>query len=154
MQPLCLLLPVGTDMAVRLWSVLELGMEARACDTGASPKMVGSRLPSSGISARRSPRPDHISVLASVFRSHLFGDHPNPGGLWLERRELADVLRLIEAGILALDRTRQFSEGSTALTLESVSAFLAGIRAQMGVVRKPAQRHSPVGLTGMLAAGA
>lgn len=153
MQPLCLLLPAGTDMAVRLWSVLELGVEARALCRPASSRSDTIRL-SLAAPARHSALPDHVAVLASLFRAHLFGVHPGPGGLWLERRELADVLRLVESGLNSLDDARRHSEEGFVLTLEAVSVFLAGIRAQMGMFRKPAQRHAATRARGVLAAGA
>lgn len=141
MQPICLLLPVGSDIAVRLWSVLELGFEARAFQQFPhSRARLRGQLPAT-LRALPTEAPDHLCILASLFRAHLFGLHRCHGGLWLERRELADLLRLLECGLSGLALRGSHSE-SIALTLESVSTFLVGIRAQMGALRKPAQRQT------------
>lgn len=141
MQPICLLLPVGSDVAVRLWSVLELGIQpsplaklrhSRAKFPNHAPTLADPA-PSSA--------PDHMHVLATLFRAHLLGFLPCRGGLWLDRRELAGLLRLLECGLARLDLRSPHSE-NLPLTLESVSTFLAGIRTQLGTLRKPAQRQS------------
>ncbi len=141
MQPICLLLPVGSDVAARLWSVLELGIQPSplAKVSSSRVKLIGH--PPAVRATTPSGTPDHLQILASLFRAYLMGFLPGRGGLWMDRRELADLLRLLECGLARLELRNPHSE-SVPLTLESVSKFLAGIRSQLGTPRKPAQRQS------------
>ncbi|MDZ7638830.1 MAG: hypothetical protein U5J83_11375 [Bryobacterales bacterium] len=82
----------------------------------------------------------HHRILATIFREHLLGISPRHAGIWMERRELADLLRLLECGLSRLDSRYSHPE-SLPLHLESVAEFLASVRAQMGALRKPAQRQ-------------
>ena len=152
MQPICLLLPVGSDIAVRLWSVVELGIQ---------PSPAAKRAPSrssavggvvSATNATSNGAPDHLHTLAALLRAHLLGFVPCRGGLWMDRRELADLLRLIECGLSRLDLRNPQSD-NVPLTLESVSLFLSGIRAQMGTARKPVQRQTAVRVRAASAVG-
>ena len=152
MQPICLLLPVGSDIAVRLWSVVELGIQpspvaerAPSRDSAVGGMVVAPRSTSTGA-------PDHLYTLASLFRAHLLGFVPCRGGLWMDRRELADLLRLLECGLSRLELRNPQSD-NVPLTLESVSMFLSGIRAQMGTARKPVQRQTGVRVRAATAVG-
>lgn len=152
MQPICVLLPVGTEIAIRLWSVVELGIQARTFQNLSDSRIDGpARVPAAS-PAFPSNTPDHLHILAALFRENLLGAHRCRGGLWLERRELADLLHLLECGLTRLD-SRGASPESIPPTLESVSTFLADIRTQMGVLRKPARRQSALRTRSATAAG-
>ncbi len=152
MQPICLLLPVGSDTAVRLWSVVELGIQPSPSAKRAPTRngAVGGLFSASKSASTSGP--DHLHTLAALFRAHLLGFVPCRGGLWMDRRELADLLRLLECGLSRLDLRNPPSD-NLPLTLESVSLFLSGIRAQMGTARKPAQRQTAVRVRAAAAVG-
>lgn len=131
MQPICVLLPVGHEAARDLWTVLELGYQTRA---SAHARWVGpAPVP------RSDEAPDHLRILAALVREHLIGPPGLNRVIWLERRELADVLRLVECGLSRLEQRREFDLSPT--VLDSVSTFLCGLHAQLGSLRKPVQRH-------------
>ena len=152
MQPICLLLPVGTDVAVRLWSVVELGIQSSSqspVPRSRQNALGRSPAPPNGVGSGGS---DHLHILATLFRAHLLGFLPCRGGLWMDRRELADLLRLLECGLSRLDLRNPQAE-NLPLILESVSMFLAGIRTQMGTMRKPVQRQATFRVNAASASG-
>lgn len=131
MQPICVLLPVGHDAARDLWTVLELGYQTRAS--------AHARWLRPAPAPRSDDAPDHLRILAALVREHLIGPPGLNRVIWLERRELVEVLRLVECGLSRLEQRGNLHLSST--ILESVASFLCGLHTQLGSVRKPAQRH-------------
>jgi hypothetical protein len=143
MQPVCLLLPVQSDLASAIWTILELGFEAR------SPRLPNQRrlhpAPEARIPVHHGQRaaesPDHLLILARLIHDHLQGANPLRQGLWLDRRELIEFLRLLECGLARLERYDPAPDQQARL-LEAAAGLLVHVRTRLGMARKPAQRQA------------
>lgn len=154
MQPVCLLLPVQSELANAVWTILELGFEARSASSLVESHLQRSPVtrtpPSPGHRAADSP--DHLLILALLIRNHLQGVNPLRHGLWLERRELVDFLRLLECGLSRLERCNPSPDHRQQL-LEAAAGLLVHVRARLGIARRPAQRQAAPGVRAATAAG-
>jgi hypothetical protein len=145
MRPVCLLLPAQSDLANGIWTLFELGLEARACWQCPDSSLV-SGSGALGKVQRSMDSPDHLHILVCLVRDHLRGENPLRGGIWLERRELRDLLHLLEFGLGRLEWMSRHSPSGAgelnACVLESVADLLDQVRARLGMIRKPAQRQA------------
>lgn len=154
MQPVCLLLPVQSDLANAIWTIVELGFQAR------SPRFANLRRQPSQPETRASihpgnraaESPDHLLILAHLIHNHLQGAHPLRQGLWLERRELIEFLRLLECGLARLERHHSAPDQQIQL-LEAAAGLLVHVRTRLGFARKPAQRQVAPRVRAATAAG-
>ncbi len=127
MYPVCVRLPEEAALSMALWSVLESGVSSQA----------GSR----GQRATSGAHRQHLDTLLQLLRAKLTHGGQSAGSMWMERRELGDLLVLVDDGLRALSR-QPVSNGSFSHYHDAVHQFLREIRKQLPTPRKPLSRQA------------
>jgi len=128
--PVCVRLPAEPSVATALWAVLETGATALAAFKVSFPN--------------RSPQRQHLEILLQLLRSKLTGSERQASCLWVERREVGDLLMVLDEGLRILSRQPFSQEMGACSSQEAVCAFLREIRKQLPPPRKPISRQSAV----------
>ncbi len=128
MYPVCVRLPENPELATALWTVLEVGMLQQHHRRGTRALSPMHR--------------QHVDTLLTLLRSKLSGSADHPGSVWVERREIAGLLVLVDDGLQALSN-RLEDNGSAQLYAEAIHGFLGEIRRHLPTPRRPVSRQSP-----------
>jgi hypothetical protein len=154
MQPVCLLLPVQSDLANAIRTIVDLGFQARSPRLPAPQRLQPQQETRTPVHPRHraAESPDHLLILAQLIHNHIQGAHPLREGLWLDRRELIEFLRLLECGLARLERYHTAPDQQTRL-LEAAAGLLFHVRTRLGMARKPAQRQAAPRVRAATAAG-
>ncbi|MCW5965378.1 MAG: hypothetical protein KIT83_15185 [Bryobacterales bacterium] len=128
MYPVCVRLPAETALASALWSVLETGSSLHS----------GLR----GHRAFAGAHRQHLDTLLHLLRGKLTGEGRGGNSVWMERRELGDLLVVLDEGLRTLAR-QPLAHEVNIRHQEAVMEFLREIRRQLPAPRKPASRQTP-----------
>lgn len=110
-------------MALALWNVLETG--------AAGPRQQDARTKDD---VAWEP---HQEALLSLLRAKLMGEPGDGHGVWLDRRELLDVLMVLDDGLQILARQAELQ----GCQHEAVAEFLGEVRRHLPVPKKPVLRQ-------------
>jgi hypothetical protein len=138
-QPVCLRLPQDVSLAAALWKVLEEGACVRGTTSPNStqrPALVNSA---------------HFQVLLDVARDRLLNPLHSERVVWLERRELMGLLRVLDLGLCRIRHDDH--ENADEAALRAVHELLMGLREIFPTPRKPAQRQAAVAKPAAVLAG-
>lgn len=128
MYPVCVRLPAEAALASALWTVLETGSSLHN----------GVRGHRSFAGAHR----QHLDTLLHLLRGKLTGAGQDGNSVWMERRELGDLLVVLDEGLRILAR-QPLAQGAETRHQEAVMGFLREIRRQLPAPRKPVSRQTP-----------
>lgn len=131
MHPVRLRLPEDSLLAAALWKVLEQGIGARI------------HIPPPTAVRPRSPQRQHLETLLSLLRLRLTDGTVRERAFWVERRELGDLLLVLDEGLRWIGRENGGNPGGD-LQRRAVRDFLDGLKQQLPAPRKPAQRQAGV----------
>ena len=157
-HPVCVVLPGEVYRASALWRVVELGALVRRTPLAtvvprshggndASHRQLATRQHSSGRGNGQ-----HIDALLALIANRLAHSPVADYALWLEKRELAELLLILDEG-LALLGAQSGSDQEATLQRQVIAEFLDSIRRQLPVPRKPTRtQESPFAKRSLAAA--
>ncbi|MCU0229197.1 MAG: hypothetical protein MUF01_16320 [Bryobacterales bacterium] len=126
MYPVCVSLPESPAVAAALWTVLDCGWQQQQ-SRGARPTTAAQR--------------QHTDTLLHLLRAKLAKSAEHPECVWVERREVADILFLVDEGLQVLSRQPEGNGPQPPYAL-AVQVFLQEIRKRLPTPRKPVTRQS------------
>jgi hypothetical protein len=164
-HPVCVVLPGEVCRAAALWRVVELGAlvtrtpldAAKPARNGNGRHTNGSLSGLTGSADRRGSARSlghHLDGLLALIADKLASRQGAAFSLWIERRELAELLLVMDEGLALL--SRQSTDSAEVIALrEAISEFLFAIRQQLPAPRKPTRSQSaPPAARALAAAGA
>ena len=113
-------------MAQALWDVFQLGMPT------SNPGY------SNGSDTLHHQSNPHVVNLLLLLKEHLVGSATQQNTLWIHRRELCDLLRVLDCG---LQRLRTLDEQAAERSTLSVARFLGNLTNSRNAPRKPVNRQ-------------
>jgi hypothetical protein len=143
-HPVCVVLPGEVYRASALWRVVELGALVRRTPLASRNNGASGSNHRQPLAAQRTGGRGighHVDALLALMANRLSSTPPVEHSLWLEKREVAELLIILDEG-LALLGAQANGDSETLLQQQVVAEFLNAIRQQLPVPRKPTRSQT------------